>query len=46
MAMTMDKGQRTKDKGHSISQSVIKNEIGVTNYGIKILVWTCPVRQV
>ena len=34
-----DNGQRTKNKGHRISQSVIKNEIGVTKYGIKILVW-------
>ena len=37
--MTMDKGQRTKDKGHRISQSVIKNKIGMTKYGIKKLLW-------
>ena len=42
MAMTIDKGQRTKDKGHRISQIVIKNKIGVTKYGIKILVWKLP----
>ena len=45
MAMTMDKGQRTKDKGHRISQSVIKNKIGMTKYGIKILVWNLPCRS-
>ena len=37
-----DNGQRTKNKGHRISQSVIKNIIGVTKYGIKILVWNLP----
>ena len=42
MVMTMDKGQRTKDKGHRISQSVIRNNIGVTKYVIKILVWNLP----
>ena len=42
MVMTMDKGQRTKDKGHRISQSVIRNNIGVTKYVIKILEWNLP----
>ena len=42
VALTMEKGQRTKEKGHKIFQSIIKNKIGVTKYGIKILVWNLP----
>ena len=42
MALTMDKGQRTKEKGHKIFQSMIKNKIGVTKDGLKILVWKLP----
>ena len=36
VALAMDKGQRTKDKGHRISQSVIKNKIWDKNISMEV----------